>query len=86
MQDDTIESTYGSRHVKSESDERTVNNSLRHQYRVLSEQEKADMVEVKDAGLVLLRVLDKFGPSREISLAITKTEEAVMWGVKHITR
>lgn len=73
-------------HVRSESDERTVNNTMRHQYRVLSEQEKADMVEIKDAGLAMLKVLMRFEGSREMSIAKTKLEEAVMWAVKHITK
>jgi hypothetical protein len=72
--------------VDSASDERTANNAVRHQYRVLSEQEKADMVEVKDAGLAFLKTLDRFPNSREVSLARTKIEEAVMWAVKSITK
>ena len=75
--------------VRSESDERTVNNSdnaMRHNYRVLNEQEKADMVEIKDAGAAFLKMIDRFPTSREMSLAKTKLEEAVMWAVKSITR
>jgi len=71
--------------VRSESDERTTNNAVRHQYRVLSEQEKADMVNIKDAGLAFLKMLDRFPKSREMSIARTKMEEAVMWSVKGIT-
>jgi len=72
--------------VDSTSDRRTENNTLRHNYRTLSEQEKADMVMVKDAGLVFLKVLDRLETSRENSLARTKIEEAVMWAVKGITK
>jgi len=72
--------------VDSHSDRRTDNNTVRHQYRILSEQEKADMVEIKDAGLAFLKMLDRFGYSREMSLARTKLEEAVMWAVKSITK
>lgn len=74
--------------VSSESDDRTVNNAgnaVRHAYRVLTEEEKAAMVEIKDLGAALLAKLGGLGRSRELSIAITKTEEAVMWGVKHIT-
>jgi hypothetical protein len=72
--------------VPSESDERVVNNTLRHQYRVLSEGEKKQMLDVKDAGIVLLHMIDSLGPtSRELAIARTKVEEAVMWAVKHIT-
>jgi len=71
--------------VDSTSDERTVNNVMRHQYRVLSDDEKSAMQTVKDRGLELWNVFDNIGQSREMSLAKTKIEEAVMWAVKHIT-
>jgi hypothetical protein len=73
-------------HVDSTSDARTVNNVMRHAYRVLSEAEKAQMQAIKDKGLELHDLLTEIGASREISLAKTAAEEAVMWGVKHITR
>lgn len=72
-------------HVDSTSDERTVNNTMRHAYRVLSDHEKANMQLIKDHGLVFHSFVDGLGNSREISLAKTKIEEAVMWAVKHIT-
>ena len=72
--------------VESTSDERTVNNTMRHAYRVLSESEKVNMAAIKDAGLVFHDLIEGIGSSREISLAKTKVEEAVMWAVKHITR
>jgi hypothetical protein len=71
--------------VNSTSDERTVNNVMRHAYRVLSDEEKAQMQRVKDLGLELHDLLERIGSSRELALAKTKTEEAVMWAVKHIT-
>lgn len=72
--------------VNSTSDERTVNNVMRHEYRVLDEHEKQRMQMVKDKGLNFLEYMDFIGASRELSLAKTKIEEAVMWAVKHITR
>lgn len=72
--------------VKSESDARVVNNAVRHQYRVLSDGEKASMLEVKDLGAQFLTVCEQLGESRELSIAKTKIEEAVMWAVKHITK
>ena len=72
--------------VPSTSDERTVNNVMRHAYRVLSDEEKASMLKIKDDGLALHQLIDSLGQSRELSLAKTKVEEAVMWAVKHITR
>lgn len=71
--------------VSSTSDGRTVNNAVRHTYRVLSDAEKAAMVAIKDAGQALLDLIAAQGGSRELSIARTKTEEAVMWAVKHIT-
>lgn len=71
--------------VSSTSDERTVNNVMRHTYRVLSDGEKIDMQAIKDKGLEFHNLIENIGHSREISLAKTKVEEAVMWAVKHIT-
>ncbi len=71
--------------VPSESDARTVNNTVRHQYRVLTDAEKARMVEIKDLGAAFLALIDDTGTGREYSLAKTKVEEAVMWSVKALT-
>lgn len=79
----------------STSDLRTSNNIMRHQYRTLTESEKAQMQLLKDQGLEFILMLHVIGGtdrtgerqgSRELSLAQTKIEEAVMWAVKHITR
>lgn len=86
--------------VDSTSDQRVVNNVMRHAYRVLSDDEKKQMQRLKDLGLEFVQLLHTIGGtgqfngptddtrqgSRELSLAQTKVEEAVMWGVKHITR
>jgi len=72
-------------HVDSKSDERTVNNVMRHGYRVLTDAEKVQMQKIKDDGLAIWEMLDGIGSSRELSIAKTKIEEAVMWAVKHIT-
>ncbi len=72
--------------VDSTSDERTVNNVMRHAYRVLTDEEKAQMQQIKDKGLEFHDLVEGVGASRELSIAKTKIEEAVMWAVKHITR
>lgn len=72
--------------VSSASDERTANNAVRHQYRILSDAEKAQMMELKDLGAAFLEKCDEIGSSRELSLAKTNAEQAVMWAVKHVTR
>lgn len=72
--------------VDSTSDARTTNNVMRHEYRVLTDEEKATMKALKDKGLELLELIEAAGQSRELSIAKTKTEEAVMWAVKHVTQ
>lgn len=71
--------------VDSTSDRRTINNTMRHAYRVLSDEEKAAMQKIKDDGLLFHDLVAGLGNSRELSIAKTKIEEAVMWAVKHIT-
>lgn len=72
--------------VDSASDERTANNAMRHQYRVLTDAEKDTMVKIKDVGEQLLKDIDTYIPKgREASLAKTKVEEAVMWAIKGLT-
>ena len=74
--------------VSSAGDDRVANNSsnaMRHNYRVLSDEEKAKMVAIKDKGQELLDLIGSCGGGREYALAKTKTEEAVMWAVKGLT-
>lgn len=85
--------------VPSTSDRRIENNVMRHEYKILSDGEKAQMQAIKDAGLAFWELIHSLGHhqhrhgdqseyvgSRELSLAKTKVEEAVMWSVKHLTR
>lgn len=88
--------------IPSASARRTVmNNIMRHNYRKLSDAEAAQMDEIKDMGLAFWELLLRVGApkdtadsdvnplrlaSRELSIAATKIEEAVMWAVKHVTR
>lgn len=69
---------------------RTPEDTVRQQYRELSENERVDMAAVKEKGADMLRTIEtiesRAGPSRATSIAKTKIEEAVMWAVKHITR
>jgi hypothetical protein len=71
--------------VSSTSDDRVINNVMRHKYRVLSDSDKATMQAIKDLGLQMHEYLESIGASRELSIAKTKNEETVMWAVKHIT-
>jgi hypothetical protein len=76
--------------MKSNSDERVVNNVMRHEYRVLTDQEKQLMMDVKDKALEFYQLIEMIentrGPSRELSVAKTKIEEATMWATKDLTR
>lgn len=53
--------------------------------RALTEAEIANLNTVKSAGREFFDLVASMGSSREISLAKTKIEEAVMWAVKGIT-
>lgn len=82
MPGDTVEST---------SDERTVNNSARQQYRVLSDEEKRSVDWFKSKGQEIIEQLDgqrKVRPEavREFLLAITHMEDAIMRAVRGITQ
>lgn len=72
-------------HIDSTDDGRVENSPMRHQYRVLSDEEKARMAAIKTKGQELLDLIAECGGSRELSIARTKTEEAVMWAVKYVT-
>ncbi|MFN3953229.1 MAG: hypothetical protein ACK4LQ_02170 [Pararhodobacter sp.] len=80
--------------INSTSDARTVNNAVRHQYRVLTDAEKLQMQVVKDMGAAFIAKLHEIGgtdpngermASRDLSLAQTHAEDAVMRAVRHIT-
>lgn len=71
--------------VSSTSDERTINNVMRHEYRVLSQNEKDAMQSLKDQGLAMYQYIESLGSSHEAEIAKTKVEEAVMWATKHLT-
>jgi hypothetical protein len=72
--------------MEATSNERVTNNTVRHQYRVLSDEEKAQMLDLKDKGLAFIEACNEIGKSRELSLAVTNAEQAVMWAVKHVTK
>lgn len=72
--------------VDSTSDERTVNNVIQREYKVLTDAEKKTMKEIRDMGLEFHTLIESIGQSRELSVAKTKVEEVVMWAVKHITK
>ncbi|MDE2577931.1 MAG: hypothetical protein KGL46_03915 [Hyphomicrobiales bacterium] len=72
--------------IDSASDARITNSVMRHEYRILTDDEKERMRQIKDQGAAFLTLLGQCGASRELSIAATKMEEAVMWAVKHVTK
>ena len=84
--------------IDSTADDRTCNNLMRHQYRILSDEEKRTVHNIKDAGANFCGYIDALlkptqltslsGPAMDprcAALAKTKMEEAVMWAVKALT-
>ena len=72
-------------HIPSTDDARVGNSPMRHAYRVLSDAEKAEVAALKDAGEAFLTLIAARSSSRELAIARTKIEEAVMWAVKDVT-
>lgn len=80
---------------------KTINNIMRHEHRKLEDWEKDQIVSIKDTGLDFINLLyeiagydmeDGLPPegssfnSRELALAATHIETAVMWAVKEVTK
>jgi hypothetical protein len=59
---------------------------MRKTYRPLTNEEAAQMTTIKTYGEDFVTYCESLGVSRELSLAKTKMEEAVMWAVKHLTK
>ena len=62
-----------------------MNNIFRTVYRELTDEEKKAIEELKSLGQSLHDRIDSLGVSRELSIAKTKLEEAVMWATKHVS-
>ena len=81
--------------VDSTSDDRTANNAVRHQYRVLTDIEKDMVLRFKDMGADFIKLLHMVDGSevmgdqmraRDLELARTHMEDAVMRAVRHLTK
>lgn len=76
--------------IDSTSNDRVKNNVVRHEYRVLSDDEKAQMKLVKDKGLELIEAIQstckRYPEPLEITQAKIRAREAIFWAVNHITR
>jgi hypothetical protein len=58
---------------------------FRKAYRKLTDEETILLETLKDQASALYDTMQKHPGSRNMSLAVTKLEEAVMWAVKAIT-
>lgn len=64
-----------SEYIDSASGERTANNAVRHQYRVLTEEEKAQMVAIKDKGAEFLDLIESLRtPPQPVEPAVALDE------------
>jgi hypothetical protein len=58
---------------------------MRMEYRELTREQSEQILAIKGNAASLYGLLGTLGESRELSLAKTKLEEAVMWAVKALT-
>lgn len=76
--------------VNPTGDERTANNTMRQEYRILSEEEKAQMRDIKDLGSQFFSQLISIervrGRSSDLDIAKQKIQEAVFWVVHEVTK
>ncbi|MEM1284945.1 MAG: hypothetical protein AAGH43_06125 [Pseudomonadota bacterium] len=70
----------------STDDQRTQSNRMRHQYRTLSDAEKAAVDALKLAGSELAMSIGQLGSDREFEIARERIEEGIMWAVKGVTK
>lgn len=69
----------------STDDRRTQGNDTRLNYRELTDAEKDMIGFIKRQQQQFIDYCRSLGSSRELSLAITKAQEASMWAVNHVT-
>jgi len=63
-----------------------MSDDVRQEYRKLSDLEQDQIKQFKEIGQRFIDLCHEQGSSREIALAITNAEQAVMWATKHVTR
>jgi hypothetical protein len=59
---------------------------VRQEYRQITPDEQKQIKKIKKDVAELIEYFQSLGSTRELSLAITKLEEAVFWSVKHVTK
>lgn len=71
--------------VNSQPNERMIEDRFRPQYRVLSEEEKKLVGDIKEKASELARLMVSAGHGRWTELALTDLESSVVWAIKFIT-
>lgn len=71
--------------INATDDNRTLNNTARHQYRVLTDAEKDTVTQFKDLEVQFTQLLSSLGDKREYALALTNIQQATMWAVRGVT-
>lgn len=61
-------------------------NTMRHEYRILTPAEIQAVKDLKDQGLTLLQLIQSIGHSDELVAAQRYARQAVMWAVAHVTK
>ena len=72
-------------HVDSAGDNRTVNNTVRHAYRVLNDEEKAMMQQIKDAGEQFADLLHYAGKTGPYAVPNNTTYDPERFGSANLT-
>lgn len=76
----------GTPDARQSDDEKMPTSRFRPKYRALSDAEKKLHDNIKDNAQYMERLFDLIPPSREVSIALTKLEESIMWAIKGLTK
>lgn len=63
-----------------------VGDAVRAEYRELEAEQSFQIASIKEIGQELIDLLNTLPESRELALAKTRVEEAVMWAVKGVSK
>jgi len=75
----------GTPDARQSNNETTPVSRFRPRYRALSDDEKAQHDNLKDAYARIEQMIDQLPPGRYRALALTTLEESCMWAVKELT-
>lgn len=72
--------------AKREAQGLPMDDPFRHVHRALTPSEQQTVLELKDRGLELWRMIDGLGHARDLAIAKTHLEDAIMRAVRYVTR